>query len=388
MANQNEILEMLKMMNDRFDKMNDRFDVLETQSNYTNSRLEKLSTDTNSRLEKLSTDTNSRFEKLSNDTNSRLEKLSMGINELRGDMTERNLRHEVRKMYGDAYGDVFVIQGVDGLIRLACGSKRQDSQYYPRDLTKVTGFDMRSGHNKSDSQRTRDSIDVLCNYLYNENAGNIALERFLMGFGWTKDKIEKRTKGFSVFNDVKEENVNARNVLLDELMKEIKEGKSSEEVDAFVKFMKFTKLTKGEQRKAIESDSGIFILLFCSMFNDISVIKFPIIDLELDCRGRIFFHDISAGEKQCFIEIGEIKSSTEKNIIEKATRQLILRLKTISKAVMILEGMGEESISSVGKVSVPSSALHRNKNKYDDHSAADEPISIDGCTIRIEYISA
>ena len=73
---------------------------------------------------------------------------------------------------------------------------------------KVTEFDMRSGHNKSDSQRTRDSIDVLCNYLYNENAGNIALERFLMGFGWTKDKIEKRTEGFSVFNDVKEENVN------------------------------------------------------------------------------------------------------------------------------------------------------------------------------------
>ena len=113
MANQNEILEMLKMMNDRFDKMNDRFDVLETQSNDTNSRLEILSNDTNSRLEKLSNDTNSRLEKLSND-----------INELRGDMTERNLRHEVRKMYGDAYGDVFVFQGVDGLIRLARGSKR------------------------------------------------------------------------------------------------------------------------------------------------------------------------------------------------------------------------------------------------------------------------
>ena len=128
--------------------------------------------------------------------------------------------------------------------------------------------------------------------------------------------------------------------------------------------------------KAIESDSGIFMLLFCSIFNDISDVKFPIIDLELDCRGRIFFHDISAGKKQCFIEIGEIKSSTEKNIIQKAKRQLILRLKTISKAVMILEGMGEESISSVGRVF----------NKYDDHSAADEPTSIDGCTICIEYI--
>ena len=124
MANQNEILEMLKMMNDRFDKMNDRFDVLETQSNDTNSRLEILSNDTNSRLEKLSNDTNSRLEKQSNDTNSRLEKLSKDIDELRGDMTERNLRHEVRKMYGDAYGDVFVFQGVDGLIRLARGSKR------------------------------------------------------------------------------------------------------------------------------------------------------------------------------------------------------------------------------------------------------------------------
>ena len=33
-------------------------------------------------------------------------------------------------------------------------------------------------------------------------------------------------------------------------------------------------------------------------------------------------------------------------------RQLILRLKTISKAVMILEGMDEESISSVGRPQV------------------------------------
>ena len=216
----------------------------------------------------------------------------------------------------------------------------------------------------------------------------IALGRFLVGFGWTIDKIEKSTEGFSVFNDVKEENVKARNVFLDKLIEETKAGKSCEEYDAFVKFMKFAKLAEDEQRQAIESDSGIFILLFCSMFDDISEVKFPIIDLELDCRGRIFFHDISAGKKQCFIEIGEIKSSTEKNIIEKATRQLILRLKTISKAVKILEGMDEESISSVGRVFVPSSALHRNKNKYDDHSAADEPISIDGCTIFIEYISA
>jgi hypothetical protein len=110
-------------------------------------------------------------------------------------MTERNIRHEVRKIHADAYGDVFVIQGVDGLIRLARGSKRQDSQYYPRDVGKVTGFDMESGHNKSDSQRTRDSIDVLHNYLYNENAGNIALERFLMGFGWTKDILKSVQKG-------------------------------------------------------------------------------------------------------------------------------------------------------------------------------------------------
>jgi len=225
-------------------------------------------------------------------------------------MTERNLRHEVRKMYGDTFGDVFVIQGVDGLIRLARGSKRQDSQYYPRDVRKVTGFDMGSGHNKSDSQRTRYSIDVLCIYLYNNNAGNIALGRFLIRFGWTNDDIVELTKRFSVFNDVKPEKVKDRNAVLDKLIEETKASKSCEEYDAFVKFMKLAKLAEGEQ-----SDSGIFILLFCSMFNDISVIKFPIIDLELDCRGRIFFHGISAGKKQCFIEIGEIKSSTE-NIAE------------------------------------------------------------------------
>jgi len=176
MANQ----DILDMLNDRFDKMNDRFDKIDA-----------------------------RF----NDTNSRLEKLSNDVNEFRGDMTERNLRHEVRKMYGDTFGDVFVIQGVDGLIRLARGSKRQDSQYYPRDVRKVTGFDMGSGHNKSDSQRTRYSIDVLCIYLYNNNAGNIALERFLTGFGWTNDKIVELTKRFSVFNDVKEEKVKDRNAV-------------------------------------------------------------------------------------------------------------------------------------------------------------------------------
>ena len=122
-----------------------------------------------------------------------------------------------------------------------------------------------------------------------------------MGFGWTKEETEKQIKGFGVFNDVKEGNVRARNAFIDELIKNIKADKSCEEDDTFVKFMKFAKLTKGEQRKAIESDSGIFMLLFCSMFDDISDVKFPIIDLELDCRGRIFFHDISAGEKQCFI---------------------------------------------------------------------------------------
>ena len=48
----------------------------------------------------------------------------------------------------------------------------------------------------------------------------------------------------------------------------------------------------------------------------------------------------------------EIKSSTEKSIIEKAKQQLILRLHTISKAVEILEDMDAELISSVGRVFV------------------------------------
>ena len=102
------------------------------------------------------------------------------------------------------------------------------------------------------------------------------------------------------------------------------------------------------------------------MFDDISNVKFPIIDLELDFRGRITFHEM-LGKKQCLIEIAEIKSSTEKSIIIKAKRQLILRLHTISKAVMILGDMDAELISSVGRVCVPSSALHRKKSEYDDH---------------------
>ena len=113
MANQqNEILDMLR-------KMNDRFDTLEKLSNDSNARLEKLSNDTNARLEKISNDTNAGLEKLSDDVNARLEKLSNDINEFRGETTERHLRHEAQKMYGDAYEDRFVIEkGVDGLIRL------------------------------------------------------------------------------------------------------------------------------------------------------------------------------------------------------------------------------------------------------------------------------
>lgn len=380
MANQqNEILDMLRKMNDRFDK-------LEKLSNDSNARLEKLSNDTNVRLN----DTNARLEKLSNDINARLEKLSNDVNEFRGETTERHLRHEAQKMYGDAYGDRFVIQGVDGLIRLVRGSKRLDSQYYPRDVRKVTGFDMGSGHNKSDSQRTRESIDVLRTYLDDHDAGNKALERFLNGFGWTEDKIKSLTQGFNVFNDVKPDDrvaIDARKTIYDKLIKELTEGESPEKVDAVVKFMKFAKLTNGEQRKAMESDSGIFILLFCSVFDGISNVKFPIIDLELDCRGRITFQEM-LGKRQCLIEIGEIKSSTEKSIINKAKRQLILRLHTISKAVEILEDMDVESISSVGRVFVPSSALHRNETKYGDHSAADESTSGKGYTISVEYISA
>ena len=54
MANkQNEILDMLMIMNDRFERMNDRFDTIEKQSNDANARLWKQSNDTNSRLEKL-----------------------------------------------------------------------------------------------------------------------------------------------------------------------------------------------------------------------------------------------------------------------------------------------------------------------------------------------
>jgi len=60
-------------LNGLMHRMNERFDILEKQSN----------------------DTNSRLEKLSNDTNSRLEKLSMGIDELRGDMTERRSTEDV-----------------------------------------------------------------------------------------------------------------------------------------------------------------------------------------------------------------------------------------------------------------------------------------------------
>ena len=59
-----------------------------------------------------------------------------------------------------------------------------------------------------------------------KNAGNIALELSLMGFGWTKEEIEKQIKGFSVFNN----DVRARNVFLDELIKTIKVDKSKKKM--------------------------------------------------------------------------------------------------------------------------------------------------------------
>ena len=53
MANQ-DILDMLLKMNDRFDKMNDRFDKMNDKFDKMNDKFDVKFNDTNSRLEKLS----------------------------------------------------------------------------------------------------------------------------------------------------------------------------------------------------------------------------------------------------------------------------------------------------------------------------------------------
>jgi hypothetical protein len=120
-------------------------------------------------------------------------------------------------------------------------------------------------------------------------------------------------------------------------------------MNMFHAFLQFAQISREEQLGAILSDSGIGILLFCSVFDHISVLMFPIVDLALDCRGRIKFF---GEENVCSIQIGEILTSVGE--LESARMRLSVRLMVLKEALRVMKpSMPAESILLKGKIFLP-----------------------------------
>ena len=94
----------------------------------------------------------------------------------------------------------------------------------------------------------------------------------------------------------------------------------------FRAFLQFAQLTRDEQIGAILSDSGIAVLIFCSAIDSVSELKFPIVDLELDCRGMV----VQRLDGVWSVEVGEIKSSSSSQELAKAELQLKVRLQVLN----------------------------------------------------------
>ena len=102
----------------------------------------------------------------------------------------------------------------------------------------------------------------------------------------------------------------------------------------FRAFLQFAQLSRDEQVGAILSDSGKAILLFCSALDSVSKLMFPIVDLELGCRGMV----VQRPDGVWNVEIGEIKSSSSSQGLAKANLQLKVRLQVLNEAIKIIHG--------------------------------------------------
>ena len=136
---------------------------------------------------------------------------------------------------------------------------------------------------------------------------------------------------------------------------------------AFRLFLSVAQLSRDKQRTELLGDSDIAILLFfCSLFESIVSLKFPIINLELDCRGEVSFR---ASGKTWNVDIGEIKSRSSLTGLAKAALQLNVRLLAIKEAMKIIYGQ-DLRISLEGKIFLPSSIFRGDKVIFDRKATA------------------
>lgn len=318
---------------------------------------------------------------------------------LQGTTIESAVRKTVQKLYGEKYGEGFVIQGLSGISRLCVRSKSSQCEYYPRDQSKLRSFLPISTTLMSDPQQQYQGINKLKDFLFTAKSGDKALDRFFSLFPslipsppvalevfaknpnsrtFNKEEeanrkrnlrqIEENVKGAiadqKLTSEVEPNPTNstttaaaeeaAENDFYDNSCEFDERNTALNSLKIFRLFLQFAQLSKDEQMQAILSDTGIAILLFCSTLDSISKLKFPIVDLELDCRGTV----AQRSDGVWTVEIGEIKSSSSPQGLAKAELQLAVRLLVLHKAIKIIHG-SSNPVTLEGKIFLPSSISRR-----------------------------
>eukprot|EP01036_Dinobryon_divergens_P026305 gene26305-34932_t len=235
--------------------------------------------------------------------------------------------------------------------------------------------------NLSDHQRTMREINKLKDFLYRSQSGRKTLEKFASHLtetypGEFSEIIVPSAAEWAVFAPnphgdfydsememERTERFHRLEIFIGEKLQTIavdagvngidpiesENYKSYSMMNIFHAFLQFAQVSREEQLEAILSDSGIAILLFCSVFDHISVLMFPIIDLALDCRGRIQFF---GAENTCYIQIGEVLTSVGE--LENARMRLSVQLMVLKEAIRVMKpSMSAESILLKGKIFLP-----------------------------------
>jgi len=296
--------------------------------------------------------------------------VNSNLQSFRGTMFEASVRRTVKLKYGEKFGENIVINGLDSLANLCGASKSSMDNFFARNPVNFKSFKADDG-NMSNFQINKKVTKKLLQYIYSSRSDIKCFQRFLRKFagvagmnnfdkysdlsifapnlqnGSDKSKIKYNKfrrqnlqdlentinsliKNSRSSSDKKIDGGNNANDIGDNgIMLEAGSMSSIATLTVFHKFIRFAQLSREEQNLALESNSGIAILLFCSSFDLISDLKFPIVDLEVDCQGNTMLRD---GEY--FVEIGEIKSSI--GGIEKAKLQLQLRLMVAKEAIKIM----------------------------------------------------
>lgn len=288
---------------------------------------------------------------------------------------ESRMRETIQFDSGIQYGKGTVIRGLSGLVKFFLPSKYSKVSFVP------SLFEF-ADSNLSDLQRTMQNVNKLKDFLYRSKSGQKTLEKFVRYLtdsyhGEFSEAIDTNAAEWAVFASnpngesydlQKETERNARfhrlEIFIGEKLQMIInsraggvvgidpiESRSWGMMNIFYEFLQFAQLSREEQLESILSDSGIAILLFCSIFDHISVLMFPIIDLALDCRGRVRLRS----DGVLSIEIGDMVISDGEDGLENARLRLRIRLMVLKEAIMVMKPslLPAGSITLSGKIFLP-----------------------------------